>query len=107
MVLTPLEQAFGSRWLRPLVNWVNPRKNRWYGIALIGLFIGAALAFGEGLHPRLGLLDVFISIGGLGVVMGYAFFVQPLRLARNEATSRLKPTPSGTPPPDGRAIIPN
>lgn len=88
VVLTPFEHMLGSRWLHPVVNWVNPRKNRWYGIALLGLLIGAALAFGEALHPRLGVLAIFASIGGLGVVTGYAFFVQPLGLACNEAKSR-------------------
>jgi hypothetical protein len=87
VALTPFEHALGSRWLHPLVSWGNPRKNRWYGIALLGVLIGAALAFGEALHPRLGVLAIFAGIGGLGVVTGYAFFVQLLALARTEAIS--------------------
>ena len=82
-LLIPLEKILGSSLLRPIVNWLNPRKNRWYGIALVGLCIGAALAFGEtGLHTGFGRIEVFASIECLGVLSGYAVFVKPLGLAR-------------------------
>ncbi len=82
VVLTPFEKALGSPLLRPVVNWLNPRKHRWYASALIGIFIGVVLALGEGhLHPRIGIVAIFAGVAGVGVVMGYAFFVQPLRLA--------------------------
>jgi hypothetical protein len=82
-LLVPLERMLSSPLLRPIVNWLNPRKNRWYGIALVGLLIGAVLAFGEtGLHTQIGRIEVFAGIECLGVLLGYAFFVKPLGLAR-------------------------
>jgi hypothetical protein len=78
--LTPFEKAFGSTLLRPIVDWLNPRKNRWYGIALIGICIGLFLATGEG--GQLGRYVVFANIECLALLMGYAFFVKPLWLAR-------------------------
>lgn len=85
VVLMPFEKVFGSSFLRPIVNWLNPRKNRWYGIALIGIFIGVVFAFAEGhLHPRIGLLTVFTTIECLGVLLGYAFFMKPLELSRHD-----------------------
>ena len=89
-LLTPLEKAPGSSMLRPIVNWLNPRKDRWYGIALIGLAIGVLLAFGEGhLHPRIGLIEVFASVECLSVLVGYAFFVKLLGLARHDSGDKL------------------
>jgi hypothetical protein len=85
-LLTPLEKALGSSFLRPIVNWLNPRKNRWYGIALVGILIGAVLAFGEtGLHMAIGRIEIFAGIECLGVLSGYAFFVKPLGLARSDS----------------------
>jgi hypothetical protein len=82
-LLVPVERMLGSPWLRPIVNWLNPRKNRWYGIALIGVLIGAVLAFGEtGLHTQIGRIEVFAGIECSGVLLGYAFFVKPLGLVR-------------------------
>ncbi|HLJ32880.1 MAG TPA: hypothetical protein VKU38_04475, partial [Ktedonobacteraceae bacterium] len=83
VLLIPFEKVLGSSLLRPVVNWLNPRKDRWYGIALIGILIGLVFALGEGhLHPPTGILIVFASIECLGVLLGYAFFVLPLGLAR-------------------------
>lgn len=85
ILLIPFERVLGSSLLRPIVNWLNPRKDRWYGIALLGILIGLVFAFGEGhLHPQIGLLTVFVSIECLGVLLGYAFFVIPLGLARSD-----------------------
>ncbi len=82
-MLVPLERMLGSSLLRPIVNWLNPRKNRWYGIALVGILIGAVLAFGEtGLHTQIGRIEVFAGIECLAILLGYAFFVKPLGLAR-------------------------
>ncbi len=85
VLLMPCEKALGSSLLHPIVDWLNPRKGRWYGIALIGILIGVLFAFGEGhLHPQIGLLAVFTSIECLGVLLGYAFFVKPLELSRHD-----------------------
>lgn len=90
VLLTPFEKALGSSFFRPIVNWLNPRKDRWYGIALVGLIIGVALAFGEGhLHPQIGLLEVFASVECLGVLLGYAFFVKPLSLSRHDFNDKM------------------
>lgn len=84
--LAQVEKLLCSSWLRPIVNWFNPRQGRWYGIALIGLAVGVFLALGEGhLHLRLGLVEVFAIVEGLAVVLGYAIFEQPLGLARRDA----------------------
>ncbi len=84
-MLVPIEKILGSSLLRPIVNWLNPRKNRWYGIALVGILIGAVLAFGEtGLHTPVGRIEIFAGIECLGVLLGYAIFVKSLGLARSE-----------------------
>ena len=84
-LLVPIEKILGSALLRPIVNWLNPRKHRWYGIALVGILIGAALAFGEtGLHTPIGRIEVFAGVECLALLMGYAFFVKPLGLARRD-----------------------
>ncbi len=91
VLLSPFEQALGSSLLRPIVDWLNPRKDRWYGIALIGILIGVLFAFGEGhLHPQIGLLAVFASIECLGVLLGYAFFVKPLELSRSDSDGKTR-----------------
>jgi len=85
-LLIPVEKILGSSLLSPVLNRLNPRKNRWYGIALVGMLIGAALAFGEaGLHTGIGSIEVFAGIECLGVLSGYAFFVKPLELARHDS----------------------
>jgi hypothetical protein len=85
-LLVPLEKILVSSLLRPIVNWLNPRKNRWFGIALVGIVIGAALAFGEtGLHTPVGSIEVFAGIECLALLLGYAFFVKPLGLARRDS----------------------
>ncbi len=84
-LLVPLEKILGSSVLRPVVNWLNPRKNRWYGIALVGILTGAMLAFGEtGLHTPVGRIEIFAGVECLALLMGYAFFVKPLWLVRSE-----------------------
>ena len=88
-LLVPVERMLGSSLLRPIVHWLNPRKNRWYGIALIGVCIGAVLAFGEtGLHTPIGRIEVFAGIECLAILLGYAFFVKPLALARHDSDQR-------------------
>ena len=88
VLLTPGEKILGSSFLRPLVNWLNPRKNRWYGIALIGALIGLMLATGEG--GQIGRFEIFAGIECLAVLMGYAIFVKPLELARNDTMDKRK-----------------
>ncbi len=88
-LLVPVERMLGSSLLRPIVNWLNPRKNRWYGIALFGVCVGAVLAFGEtGLHTQIGRIEVFAGIECFAVLLGYAFFVKPLGLARHDSDQR-------------------
>lgn len=88
-LLVPLEKLLGSPVLRPIINWLNPRKNRWYGVALVGILIGAMFAFSEaGLHTGVGRIELFAGIECLGLLVGYAFFVKPLWLARNDAVSK-------------------
>ncbi len=83
VLLTPFEKLLGSSFLRPIVNVFNPRKNRWYGIALVGLCLGALLSLGEG--RALARLELFASIECLGLLVGYAIFVKPLWLARSDS----------------------
>ncbi len=97
-LLIPFEKILGSSFLRPIVNWLNPRKDRWYGIALIGLIVGVVFAFGEGhLHPQIGLIEVFASIECLGVVLGYAFFVNHLNLSRHSEGNGGRPREAPVP----------
>jgi hypothetical protein len=88
-LLVPFEKALHSSLLRPVLNWMNPRKGRWYGIALIGIMVGVALAFAEAigsghLRPPLGLLRVYVGVECVAVLVGYAFFTRPLGLARRD-----------------------
>ena len=88
-VLVPFEKLYGSH---PIVKWVNSPMCRWSGLALMGIVIGVALACvetsGEGLlHPAIGLLSVYALLECLTVLMAYAFFAGPLRLARRAATN--------------------
>ncbi len=95
VVLVPFEKVRGSSWLRPVLNWMNPRKGRWYGIALIGIMVGVALAFAEALgsghlRPPLGLLRVYVGVECVAVLVGYAFFVKPLGLVRHDPANRTR-----------------
>ena len=55
------------------------------GIALVGILIGAMFAFGEtGLHTGIGRIELFAGIECPGLLVGYALFVKPLWLARND-----------------------
>jgi uncharacterized membrane protein YeaQ/YmgE (transglycosylase-associated protein family) len=89
VLLVPVEKLLGSSLLRPVIDWLNPRKNRWYGIALVGILIGAVFAFGEtGLHTGITRIELFASIECLGVLLGYALFAKTLWLARDETGGR-------------------
>src|SRR2546430_13044658 len=44
VLLTPFEKTLGSSFLRPLVNWLNPRRHTWNGILLFWILIGVLLA---------------------------------------------------------------
>ena len=90
VLLTPFEKTLGSSFLRPILNWLNPRKDRWYGIALIGIFMGVILAIGEGglRHHQIGRFEVFASVECLAVLLGYAFFVKPLGLFRHDSDDK-------------------
>ncbi len=89
VLLIPFEKALDLSVFRLLVSWMNPRKGRWYGIALIGIVVGVVLAFAEALgrghlSPPLGLLRVYVGVECLAVLVGYAFFARLLGLARQE-----------------------
>ncbi len=88
-LLVPVEKLLGSLLFRAVIDWLNPRKNRWYGIALVGILIGAAFAFGEtGLHTGINRIVLFGSVECLGVLLGYALFAKTLWLARDETGGR-------------------
>lgn len=104
VLLSPFEQALGSSFLRPLVNWLNPRRHTWNGVLLLGILIGVALALAEAIGEggpgphQIGrfaiLAAVFAALECSGVVLGYAFLAQPLGLFRhdsNDKISRNKP----------------
>jgi hypothetical protein len=89
------EQILGSSFLRPIVNWLNPRKHAWNGILLFGMFMGLALALAEAIgEGGLGLYQVnrfiavataFVGLEGSGVLVGYAFLAKPLGLFRHDS----------------------
>ena len=99
VLLTPFEKTLGSSFLRPLVNWLNPRRHTWNGILLFGIFIGVLLALAEaigegGLGPhQIGrfavLATVFAVLEGSGVVLGYAFLAKPLGLFRHDSDDKI------------------
>jgi hypothetical protein len=89
------EQILGSSFLRPIVNWLNPRKHAWNGILLFGMFMGLALALAEAIgEGGLGLYQVnrfiavataFVGLEGSGVLVGYAFLAKPQGLFRHDS----------------------
>ena len=93
---TTLENLFSSSFLRPLVNWLNPRKHSWNGILLFGMCIGILLALTEalsegGLGPRFAILaTIFVGLEGAGVLMGYVFLAKPLRLFRHDSHDNMR-----------------
>ena len=99
VLLTPFEKMPGSPFLRPIVNWLNPRRHTWNGILLFGIFVGVLLALAEaigegGLGPhQIGrfavLATVFAFLDVLGVVLGYAFLAKPLGLFRHDSDDKI------------------
>ncbi len=95
---TTFEKMLGSSFLRPLVDWLNPRKHTWNGILLFGIFMGVVLALAEaigegGLGPHqvsrfAALATVFAGLEGSGVVLGYAFLAKPLGLFRHDSDDK-------------------
>ena len=91
---TTCERILGSSLLRPIVNWLNPRKHAWNGILLFGIFIGLALAFAEAIgegglrsshaYRFVAVAALFISLEASGVLVGYAFLAKPLGLFRHD-----------------------
>ncbi len=94
---TTCEQVLGSSFLRPIVNWLNPRKHPWNGILLIGIFLGLALALAEaigegGLQPHqvnrfIAVATLFVGLEASGVLVGYAFLAKPLGLCRHDSNN--------------------
>lgn len=95
VVLAPLEKASGSFFLRPIVNWLNPRKYPWNGILLFGVCMGMVLALAEAMSEGgLGshfvvLAAIFVGLESAGVVLGYAFLAKPLRLFRRASDDNM------------------
>jgi len=99
VLLIPFEKTLGSSFLRPIVNWLNPRRHSWNGILLFGIFTGVVLALAEaigegGLGPhQIGrfavLAAVFAGLECSGVVLGYAFLAKPLGLFRHDSDDKI------------------
>ena len=95
VLLAPLEKTSGSPFLRPIVNWLNPRKHPWNGILLFGMCMGIVLAFAEamgegGLGPHFAVLaTIFVGLEGAGVLVGYALLAKPLRLFRHDSDDNM------------------
>jgi hypothetical protein len=97
MFFTTCEKILGSSFLRPIVNWLNPRKHPWNGILLIGIFLGLALALAEaigegGLQPHqvnrfVGVATIFVGLEASGILVGYAFLAKPLGLFRHDSNN--------------------
>lgn len=97
--LTTCEKMLSSSLLRPIVNWLNPRKHTWNGILLFGIFIGVVLALAEaigegGLGPHqmnrfAALATAFVGLEGSGVLVGYAFLAKPLGLFRHDSDDKM------------------
>ncbi len=95
---TTCEQILGSSFLRPIVNWLNPRKHAWNVILLIGMFLGLALALAEaigegGLGPHeanrfVAIAAIFVGLEGSGILIGYAFLAKPLGLFRHDSNGK-------------------
>ncbi len=86
----------GSAPVRPIMNWLNPRRHAWNAIVLAGLLLGGWLAFAEfaggplpGAMQVIRVTLVFVGLECVGVLMGYAFFAGPLRLVRHDAHAQL------------------
>ncbi len=93
LLLSMCEKLLGLSFLRPLLNWLNPRKHAWNAVLLIGLLIGAALALveltsGDGGPPPLGrfviVAIIFMGIEGIGVLLGYTLLGKFLGLFRHD-----------------------
>jgi len=92
--LTTFEKTLGSSFLRPILNWLNPRKHIWNVILLFGIFIGVVLALAEAIGEgsmgphQVGrfavLATVFVGLECSGILLGYAFLAKPLGLFRQE-----------------------
>jgi hypothetical protein len=95
---TTCEQILGSSFLRPIVNWLNPRKHAWNGILLFGMLIGLALALAEAVgegglgsnqpHRFVAVATLFIGLEASGVLVGYAFLAKPLGLFRQDTDDK-------------------
>jgi hypothetical protein len=99
VLLTPFEKTLGSSFLRPIVNWLNPRRHTWNGILLLGIFLGVVLALAEaigegGLGPHqigrfAAVAAVFAGLECYGVLLGYAFLAKPLGLFRHDPNEKI------------------
>lgn len=77
--------------VRPMLDWLNPRKHPWNLSILLGLCIGGGLALGEalgeGVSHQMGrfaiVVAIFVSFGCLGVLLGYLLLAKPLGIFRH------------------------
>jgi hypothetical protein len=77
--------------VRPMLDWLNPRKHSWNLCVLCGVFVGGALALGEvlgeGISYQMGRLAIVVAIfmgfGCLGVLLGYLLLAKLLGLFRH------------------------
>ena len=98
MCFTTCERILGSSLMRPIVNWLNPRKHAWNGILLFGIFMGLALALAEAIsegglgsnhaYRFVAVATIFIVLEASGVLVGYAFLAKPLGLFRQDSGNK-------------------
>lgn len=76
--------------VRPLLQWLNPRKHPWHGTLLLGMVIGLLLLLSEmtvegsphSLRTLALVAAIFIGVESAGVLLGYALFAKLLGLFR-------------------------
>jgi hypothetical protein len=97
MFFTTCEKILGSSFLRPILNWLNPRKHPWNAILLLGISLGLLLALAEGLgegglEPHqvnrfIAVATLFVGLEASGILVGYAFLAKPLGLFRHDSNN--------------------
>jgi hypothetical protein len=91
-LVAQLERFINLKWVHALFKWLNPRKHKWNFIILLALAMGGALmlveVINEGISTNLNtvllILAIFLSIEGMGVILGYYLFAELLGIFRKE-----------------------
>ncbi|HLO15812.1 MAG TPA: hypothetical protein VK206_13350 [Anaerolineales bacterium] len=91
-LISSLEKLTNANWLHRLLDWLNPRKHKWNFIILLALAMGGALMLvevvNEGMSTNLNTVllipAIFLSIEGMGVLLGYYLFAEFLGIFRKE-----------------------